>query len=399
MSVCSFSFVPISPTVPNSLAVHLRTAWMRHAMVDPCLFHSTLFSASAHIDHLHNVPESRRTTYHSMQTVRLLREKLDDRLARENYEAAAAVLALALFNMRLGRPEVALTHRSGLMKMLEFLKGDGLHLQELVSLIKMMILIFSMIAPQDPSFPLSYAGAAHNLVYSTPSLVPTPSDLLESILGRDADASNNNACLRTPVRTTIQEIIHSIADHSQVTHGTAHDPQVPTPCAHPADFGKDDTTLRPLQPDIEQGSQQVITTRDINQCLQYAAGLFHHMLGTSQHPQQLATAAPATTTNAPLNSREELLNLTRLLRKVGFTAWLQHAPEGYIWICLTAAASATHTTPRSGFIMMAMPVLLALETTEMAVTRQAWVYFNWFERARGLMDDGSGTGRGAWFKR
>jgi hypothetical protein len=72
---------------------------MRHAMVDPCLFHSTLFSASAHIDHLHNVPESSRTTYHSMQAVRLLRKKLDDRLARENYEAAAAVLALALFNV------------------------------------------------------------------------------------------------------------------------------------------------------------------------------------------------------------------------------------------------------------------------------------------------------------
>jgi hypothetical protein len=38
--------------------------------------------------------------------------------------------------MRLDRHEVALTHRSGLMKMLQFLKGDGVHLQELVSLIK-----------------------------------------------------------------------------------------------------------------------------------------------------------------------------------------------------------------------------------------------------------------------
>jgi hypothetical protein len=85
---------------------------------------------------------------------------------------------------------------------------------------------------------------------------------------------------------------------------------------------------------------------------------------------------PATATNPPFNPREELLNLIRLLRKVGFTAWLQHAPEGYIWICLTAAASATHTTPRSGFIMMTMPVRLALETTELTVTRQAWVYFN-----------------------
>jgi hypothetical protein len=131
---------------------------MRHAMVDPCLFHSTLFSASAHIDNLHNVPESRQTTYHSMQTVRLLRQKLEDPITRGNYETAAAALALALFNvsacalslvssdiaylttplqMRLDRHEIALTHRSGLMKVLEFLKGDGQHLAELVSLIKM----------------------------------------------------------------------------------------------------------------------------------------------------------------------------------------------------------------------------------------------------------------------
>ncbi|KAL3443954.1 hypothetical protein BJX65DRAFT_284415 [Aspergillus insuetus] len=388
---CSFSFVPISPTVPNSLAVHLRTAWMRHAMVDPCLFHSTLFSASAHIDHLHNVPESHRTTYHSMQTVRLLRKKLNDRLARGNYEAAAAVLALALFNMRLDRHEVALTHRSGLMVMLEFLRGDGVHLQELISLIKMMILVFSMIAPQEPSFPLSYAGAAHNLVYSTPSLVPTPSNLLESILRRDADTSNNSTCLTTPVRATIQQIINCIVDHSQLTHGTPHDPQVPTTRAHPAESGNDDTTLQPSS-GIEKESQQAITTHDINQCLQYAAGLFHYMLGTSHHPRQQPATATTPTTNPPPNSREELINLTRLLRKVGFTAWLQHAPEGYIWICLTAAASATHTTRRSGFIMMAMPVLLALETTELAVTRQAWVYFNWFERARGLMDQEQGDG-------
>ncbi|KAL2849396.1 hypothetical protein BJX68DRAFT_237997 [Aspergillus pseudodeflectus] len=379
---CSYSFVPVSSTVPNSLAVHLRTAWMRHAMVDPCLFHSTLFSASAHIDNLHNVPESRQTTYHSMQTVRLLRQKLEDPITRGNYETAAAALALALFNMRLDRHEIALTHRSGLMKVLEFLKGDGQHLAELVSLTKMMLLIFSMIAPQDPEFPLSYAGAAHGLVYSTPSLAPTPSGILESILGRDALAGDNSA-LTSLARSTIQGIINYIVDHSQMTHGTAHDPQIPTPRAHPAEAVKD-TTILQSSSDIDLESQHTATTRDINRCLQFAATLFHHMLGNSQQTPAAAITPIVTATDPPPNSRDELLNLTRLLRRVGFTAWLQHAPEGYIWICLTAAASAVDTNARSGFIMMAMPVLLALETTELAVTRQAWVCFSWLERARNL---------------
>lgn len=68
-------------------------------MSDPCLFHSTLFGASAHIDSLFNAPESRRTTYHGMQAVGLLRQMLHDQDARGKYETAASVLTLALFNV------------------------------------------------------------------------------------------------------------------------------------------------------------------------------------------------------------------------------------------------------------------------------------------------------------
>ncbi|KAJ0414041.1 hypothetical protein BJY00DRAFT_46417 [Aspergillus carlsbadensis] len=396
---CSFSFVPISSTVPNSLAVHLRTAWMRHAMVDPCLFHSTLFSASAHIDHLRNVPESRQTTYHNMQTVKLLRGKLEDPLVRGDYEAAAAVLALAFFNMRLDRHDIALTHRSGMMQMLEFLKKDGLHLQELESIITMMLLAFSMIAPHDRALHLSYPEAESNLVYSASSPVPTPSSLLESILRRDA-LGNESSSLTDLTRATIQETMHYIANHPQVVLGTAHDAQVPTvhSHSHPAELRENDAPFC-LPLDEEQPYQHPTTARDRDHCFQCAARLFHQILYTSQHPQQPPTPTTTTTTTAKPtgtektpNSKEELDILRKLLRKVGFTSWLQHAPEGYIWICLTAAASASDKTTRSGFIMMSVPLLLALETTQLAVTRQAWVYFKWLERARGSRCRGSGHG-------
>jgi hypothetical protein len=99
LSVCSPSFSPTRTTIPKSLAVHLRTTWMRRAMCDPCLFHSTLFGAPAHVDSLVNASESHRTTYHGMQAVRLLRQRLHDQDARGIYETAASVLTLALFNV------------------------------------------------------------------------------------------------------------------------------------------------------------------------------------------------------------------------------------------------------------------------------------------------------------
>ncbi|KAL2825243.1 hypothetical protein BJY01DRAFT_256308 [Aspergillus pseudoustus] len=393
---CSFSLSPISPTVPNSLAVHLRTAWMRHAMVDPCLFHSTLFSASAHIDNLRDSAESPRTTYHSMQTVRLLRQKLDDHNSRGRYEVAGAVLALALFNMRLDRPEIALTHRRGLMNMLEFLKGDGTHLTELVALIKVMLLVFSMIIPPDRECPLSRSYAETYLAPYPPSLAPRPSDLLESTLRRDTDA-NIPATLTVATGALIQDIFYHIAADF---HGMVHNAQVSTTPSHPHLAASSSHAAENPSLTIEEEPQSNTTTRDINLCLQSAASIFRSMLATSQQPQpqpqQHPISAPATPATQSKESipKASLIRLQKLLRKVGFPSWLQHAPEAYLWICLTAAASAADLTLRGGFIMMSMPVLLALETTELAVTRQTWVYFMWLEQARGVGPRGPGAGTG-----
>jgi hypothetical protein len=54
-------------------------------------------------------------------------------------------------------------------------------------------------------------------------------------------------------------------------------------------------------------------------------------------------------------------------------------------VCLTAASSAAFdSTMRRGFVMMSMPVILALESTELVVISQAWAYFTWLEQAHGI---------------
>lgn len=45
-------------------------------MSDPCLFHATLYSASAYMDITHGSPGNPVTMYHKTETLRLIREAI-----------------------------------------------------------------------------------------------------------------------------------------------------------------------------------------------------------------------------------------------------------------------------------------------------------------------------------
>jgi hypothetical protein len=94
---CVASLLPESHRLPNSLTTHLHTTWMTRAMADPCLFHATLFCASAHLDLLQGKPHSRITVFHQSCAMRALRDRLKG--GRISYETAATALALVYYNV------------------------------------------------------------------------------------------------------------------------------------------------------------------------------------------------------------------------------------------------------------------------------------------------------------
>jgi hypothetical protein len=97
--VCSVSVLPATIALPNSLARHIQSTWMRSAMTDPCLFHATLFSASAHMDGLQGIHNNPLTIFHQLQALKLLRGRLRRPDFRPNYGIIATVLALQFFNV------------------------------------------------------------------------------------------------------------------------------------------------------------------------------------------------------------------------------------------------------------------------------------------------------------
>jgi hypothetical protein len=83
----------------DSLAHHLRSHWMQTAMTDPCLFHATLFSASASIDMLRGQQGTTLTLYHQTWAIRLINERLAQREPVLTYGTLGAVIPLLYYNV------------------------------------------------------------------------------------------------------------------------------------------------------------------------------------------------------------------------------------------------------------------------------------------------------------
>jgi hypothetical protein len=91
--------LPSDLMVTASLAHHLRTQWMENAMSDPCLFHATLFSASAAIDMLQGHQITTRTLYHQTWVIRLINQRLAQREPALTYGTLGAVIPLLYYNV------------------------------------------------------------------------------------------------------------------------------------------------------------------------------------------------------------------------------------------------------------------------------------------------------------
>lgn len=71
----------------------LQTTWMQAAMSDPCLFHATIYSISAHLDIIQGSPDNPVTIYHKTETLRLIREAI----ANSNHSSlSTSVIAATL---------------------------------------------------------------------------------------------------------------------------------------------------------------------------------------------------------------------------------------------------------------------------------------------------------------
>lgn len=85
----------VSPNIgTRSVAYKLRYIWIPNALSDPCLFHSSMYGASAHFDALNGQAESSITLFHRAETLRLLKNQLA-RSKQVNDSMVASALTMA----------------------------------------------------------------------------------------------------------------------------------------------------------------------------------------------------------------------------------------------------------------------------------------------------------------
>jgi hypothetical protein len=95
----TFGLAPL-PVDKGSLAFLLRTSWASHALSDPCSFHATMFSASAHLDAFRGDWNNPITTYHYTMALRLIRERLASPNVAPDEGTIACIPTMVFFSVR-----------------------------------------------------------------------------------------------------------------------------------------------------------------------------------------------------------------------------------------------------------------------------------------------------------
>jgi hypothetical protein len=91
---------------PKSIAYQMQTIYLRQSLSDPCMFHATMYAASAHLDAARNDRDNPITLYHQTETLHLVRKRIaqSQEGTGEGLDGAiAGVIPLAFFTVSLAK--------------------------------------------------------------------------------------------------------------------------------------------------------------------------------------------------------------------------------------------------------------------------------------------------------
>ncbi|CEL11141.1 hypothetical protein ASPCAL14246 [Aspergillus calidoustus] len=368
---CVASLLPESHRLPNSLTTHLHTTWMIRAMADPCLFHATLFCASAHLDLLQGKPHSRMTVFHQSCAMMALRERLKG--GKISYETAATALALVYYNMTAFDTETALIHKQGILQMLVINKDRGPDFMGLAGLVNLILLGVAVVMNQQPPEILAISDPT-GLSLSTVHVLARPSNLLS--VGLIRSRKRKSGILTNTSMGQLQNVLNFIiaaenpssrADAPQQQR-SLHLIRPPEPAPTAPDFGAPSTKLTTIK-----------TAQNINHCVHLVCSIFWTLVlhGLQPAEPEVSEPSPSSSFTSDTVRRSPLRALHGVISKIDHISWQKHAPELYIWICLTAAAACDTPSARIPFIAAVTPIVSASDSADLLLTRDSWRYFEW----------------------
>ncbi|KAJ0421587.1 hypothetical protein BJY00DRAFT_107031 [Aspergillus carlsbadensis] len=386
------SILPTAAALPNSLSIYVHTEWVRRAISNPCLLHSTLFCASAYLDSRQNVSNdlSRRTTFHHLQAVKIIREQLAQPDFQPTYELVAAILALSYFTMASNEIDSALVHIQGLARILHISQNEGPDFKYLTAFFNETLICFSVFLDRDITSIVSSSlpdGAVLPLLLFHDI---QPSTLLKRILARSAnDATSNSSNTRTGYRKHWPPTSYVMLEMQKLYDVIVHEeppsraPSEELAYAEQTDQQQRVNTVGSLLPEVPWVSAYEDTTMEkATTCCYLSVHVFWGIVNNNsiestntatQVGESIASASPYYVA---------LETLKETLLKIDPIPWVQCAPELYAWVNFTAAAACDRDRDRMEIMLAAMRYLTGLNGVDLSLMREGWQYFRWLRQAR-----------------
>ncbi|KAL2816538.1 hypothetical protein BJX63DRAFT_138661 [Aspergillus granulosus] len=345
--------------VVDSLAHHLHSQWMQHAMTDPCLFHATLFSASASIDMLRGQRNSTLTLYHQTWAIRLINERLAQRVPVLTYGTLGAVIPLLYYNMIALDRDSAAAHQKGLVKMLLVTpKSFRADIGPLIAIVKVAMISFACIYDMLPIWDCLYSESIR------------PNVLLRNIVTR-ATLENEQGLYQKQTIDAILDVYETVSRLDHLVH--SDQASIISEVDRVLSFS---STGDGIVLDVQDGQYNMATGERINICCQLACRVFWKTL--LQRRGRRPFDQDSNTIEDP-----ELKQILKHLQQLEPWYWIRNAPEVFTWIVCTGAAASSTQADRVAFVSHAGTILTAIDGEQLTMTRQGWRYFCLLRRLGG----------------
>ncbi|KAL3451494.1 hypothetical protein BJX65DRAFT_267985 [Aspergillus insuetus] len=347
----------------DSLAHHLRSSWIRHAIADPCLMHATLYAASAHLDTLRDTTAARPspnsvTLYHQTEAIAAVNRRI---ACGQDVDDAtiASVLLLVITGSLQKDNEATEAHRRGLLHMvamkggLEKLGFDGF----LARMIQMNMVLPAVVFDQLDGF-------AVDGMYS-PAASSNLAGLTLEKLGQSTRGCPSVRFHMTAIFGHIWELLLAI-DCGEDGSG-----QYFFDFATARFILDGEWPWHGTLPDMSKAETAMVRASQVS--LRILRYLLDDRLSSPQRTGQLI---------AMVGEMKSHISAT------DSAAWLRYAPHANLWVTTLGLAVSEDVQGRLWFLMHERCVVMSMKATQPAPHEMVWACYRWLReliRARSAL--------------
>ncbi|KAL2824202.1 hypothetical protein BJY01DRAFT_167119 [Aspergillus pseudoustus] len=348
----------------DSLAYHLRSSWIRHALTDPGLFHATVYTASAQLDTLRETTEppglmNPVTLYHQTKAIAAVNSQIASGGTDMVGDATIAAVLLLVITGSLQKDTTATeVHRLGLLRMvamrggLEKLGFEGF----LARMIEMNMVLPAVVFDQLDTFVLN------SIDYSLPAAGNLPALSLERL----AQGTSGSLSVRTHMTAIFAHIWELLLAVDCAREDTSNREDR-------FDFATARFILDEHQEPTPAGDSSLLEISNSENAMVWACEvslrILRYLLDTRlPPPQQQPTDTTLITMVEELKSH---------MAASDPEPWLKYAPHANLWVTTLGMAVSEEVQGRLWFLMHERCVVMSMKTTQPAAHEMVWECYRW----------------------